>query len=257
MPRQPRPNPTPEPCELILNQSPSPNDEASDLTSEQGPERTCIVSRDKQSPDAMIRFVLSPDGVVVPDIRRKLPGRGVWVFAEAGRVAMAARKQAFTRGFRKKVAVPEDLAGMVERLLESDALQSLSFASKAGAVTTGFVKVSAMLATENPLAVLNARDAAPEGLRKLSQVLRRKSDLDRGPVQCNIFTSLQMDLALGRENVIHAAIRNNAAGAAFLVRALRLKQYRLELGANEAQSGEYAPETDGKPPVTGVDPVPD
>ena len=253
----PRPNPTPEPCEPDLNQPLSPNDADDDLTSEQGPERTCIVSREKHSPDAMIRFVLSPEGMVVPDIRRKLPGRGVWVLARAERVALAAKKQAFARGFKKKVAVPDDLAAMIDRLLETDALQSLSFASKAGAVTTGFVKVSAALANENLLAVLNACDAGPEGLRKLAQVLRRKGHSGSAPVDCNIFTSLQMDLALGRANVIHAAIRNNAAGAAFLARALRLARYRPESGGNEAETGENAPETDGKPPASGDNPLPD
>ena len=209
-----------------------------DLTIEHGPERTCIVTREKHAPDAMIRFVLSPDGLVVPDIRCKLPGRGVWVTAKADQVAMAVKRGSFARGFKTKVALPDDLAGMLDRLLEADALQSLSFANKAAAIVTGFVKVSAALASENLLALLHAQDASPEGLRKLTQALRRHSETRRPLLEINIFTSEQMDLALGRTNVIHAAVKDTAAGAAFLVRAHRLARFRTKTAAKPSVEAE-------------------
>lgn len=205
-------------------------EEDDDLASDRGPERTCIATREKHTPDVMIRFVLSPDHHLVPDIRQKLPGRGVWVLARAETVALAVNKQAFARGFKTKLLVPLDLPGLIDQLLETDALQSLSFANKAGAIVTGFVKVSGAMASENLLALLHASDASPDGLRKLGQSLRRQGDLGRALTECNIFSSLQMDLALGRTNVIHAAVKDVAAGAAFLVRAMRLTKYRGETG---------------------------
>ena len=208
----------------------SQDDDEADLTRESGPERTCIVTRQKQSPDVMIRFVLSPDGVVVPDIRRKLPGRGVWVTARAADVATAVKKQGFARAFKAKVTVPAGMADAVDKLLETDALQSLSIANKAGVVLTGFVKVSAALEAGPLLAIFHASDASPEGARKLGQAVRRQGDLAARAQELNIFTSLQMDLALGRANVIHAAVKDTAAGAAFLVRALRLLKYRDQTG---------------------------
>lgn len=216
----------------------SQDDDGADLTCESGPERTCIITRQKQSPEAMIRFVLAPDGSVVPDIRRKLPGRGVWVTARAGDVALATTKQAFARGFKAKVAVPPDLAELVDRLVEADALQSLSFANKAGAVLTGFIKVSAALDAGPVLAVFHASDASPEGARKLGQAIRRRAEISARPEEINIFTSLQMDLALGRANVIHAAVKDTAAGAAFLARARKLARYRGQIRQNLGEMPE-------------------
>ena len=74
-----------------------------------GTERTCIVTGEKGSPETMIHFVLSPAGEVVPDLRRKLPGRGVWTRLSAAVVEQAVRKQAFSRGFKAKAAAPPDL----------------------------------------------------------------------------------------------------------------------------------------------------
>ena len=95
----------------------------------------------------MIRFVVGPGAVVVPDIRRKLPGRGVWVTARAGHVAEAVKRQAFSRGFKTKVVASESLADEIEALLTKDCLQALSLASKAGQVVSGFFKTEAAIAS--------------------------------------------------------------------------------------------------------------
>ncbi|MGH6819482.1 MAG: DUF448 domain-containing protein, partial [Methylocella sp.] len=108
---------------------------------EGSPERTCIVTRAKGLPEDMIRFVVGPGAIVVPDIRRKLPGRGVWVTAQAGHVAEAVKRQVFSRGFKIKVVASESLAAEIEALLTKDCLQALSLASKAGQVVSGFAKV--------------------------------------------------------------------------------------------------------------------
>lgn len=200
-------------------------DDMSD-TDEKGPERTCIVTRHKASPDAMIRFVVGPDAAVVPDIRCKLPGRGVWVTASQPIVAEAVRKQAFARGFKAKVKADADLAGSIDHLLAADALQSLAMMNKAGAITTGFAKVEAAIAGGKAAAVLHASDGGEDGIRKLEAVSRRLGREERGPPSIKLFASEQLDLALGRTNVIHAALAVGSAGHAFLTRCHRLMSYR-------------------------------
>ena len=169
----------------------------------------------------MIRFVLSPDRVVTPDLKAVLPGRGVWVTAEYAMVAQAVRKNAFQRAFRMPVHAAPDLAERVAGLLRDSALQALSMARKAGAVVTGFVKVENALARDEVIAVLRSRDAAPDGARKIAAAICRRFGDGRAIPTIEAFTTTQIDLALGRSNVIHAAILNSGAGAAFVRKAMR------------------------------------
>ena len=111
-----------------------------------GPSGPALRRGSKDRPTAMLRFALAPDGAVVPDIRRKLPGRGVWTSLSAEAVRRAAAKGAFARAFRAKANATEELAGDVDALLERDALQSLSMANKAGLVVAGAFKVDSAIA---------------------------------------------------------------------------------------------------------------
>ena len=181
----------------------------------------------KDAPEAMLRFALAADGSVVPDIRRKLPGRGVWTRLSFDTVRRAASKQAFSRAFRARAEAPAALAEMVDALLERDALQSLAMANKAGLVVAGAFKVDAAVANSDVAALIQASDGAPDGAAKRSQALRAKLGEAAGTVtRVNLFTSAQMDLALGKANVIHAALKEGAASLAFLARAERLRRYR-------------------------------
>ncbi len=193
---------------------------------EDGPERTCIVTRRKASPDAMVRFVLGPQAEVVPDIRRRLPGRGVWVTASEPLVAEAVKRQSFSRGLKTKARADPALAQSVADLLASDALQSLAMANKAGAVTTGFAKVEAALAAGQVAMLVHAAEAADDGIRKLQAVRRRLGQTTTNEASVKLFSGEQLDLALGRTNVIHAALAAGPAGHAFLTRCRRLMNYR-------------------------------
>src|SRR5947209_5015013 len=155
---------------------------------ESGPERTCIVTGVNGGPDAMLRFVLSPEGMVVPDIRRKLPGRGAWTTLSIGSVRRAAEKNAFSRAFRKKAEASANLANAVDNLLERDALQSLSMANKAGLVVAGGFKVDAAIADGSVAALIQAADGAPGGLAKREQALRAKfGEAAKTIVRINLF----------------------------------------------------------------------
>ena len=192
-----------------------------------GSERTCIVTGTKDVPNAMLRFALSPDGSVVPDIRRKLPGRGVWTRLSFETVSRAAAKQAFSRAFRAKVEAPAALAEIVGALLERDALQSLSIANKAGLVVAGAFKVDSAIEAGGVVALIQASDGAADGAAKRAHVLRAKLGPEASAiVRIDLFKSGQLDLALGRANVIHAALKYGAASSAFLARADRLRRYR-------------------------------
>ena len=209
-------------------------------------ERSCIVTRATLPPAALIRFVLSPQGVVTPDVRRALPGRGVWVTASRALIAEACRRNAFARAFKREVAIPADLAAQVGSLLRLDALQALSLANKAGALTAGFEKTRAVLESGEALALIEASDGSPEGRKKLVGASRRGERTPGAPlvpaepslgepVIIDCFTSEELDLALGRPHVIHAALLKAPAGGFALTRCLRL--HRFELIEKHASGG--------------------
>jgi predicted RNA-binding protein YlxR (DUF448 family) len=185
----------------------------------------------------MLRFVLGPDNQVVPDIKRKLPGRGIWIGLSKLRVALAVKKQLFSRGLKDKALAAPDLAERVEDLLKRDALQALSLTRKAGLVTTGFVKVESAIAEGNVSALLHARDGKADGKRKLGQALRRQFGPEGKP-EIGLFSIDEIDAALGRVHVVHAALGNGAATKVLLASCRRLAVYRGDNEADSPGSGE-------------------
>jgi uncharacterized protein len=193
------------------------------------PERLCIATRKVRPVSHLIRFVAGPDGAVVPDLKRKLPGRGVWVTARRDVVAQAIRRGAFGRALKGNFKAQADLPDMLERLLASAALDALSITRKAGLVISGFAKVEAALAAP-PVALLRARDAGKENGRKLVAALRRAGGA-AGGTRVKIveaFTSAQLDLALGRLNVVHAALMVGRPSETFLGRWQILEFFRAD-----------------------------
>lgn len=221
-------------------------------TRKDGPERSCVVSREVKPPDDLIRFVVGPDGVLTPDIRRKLPGRGVWTSLSAGTVAEAVKRKAFERSLKTKVTVPPDLAAMIDVLMLRDAQQALAMANKAGLVQAGFSKVEAVIGSGRCAAVIAASDGAEDGRRKIGQALKRAeiaretSGLKprKTPVVA-IFAAADLELALGRPHVIHAALAPGPAAEGFLSRWRRLVRYRTDdAGAIEPDNPADSDEAD-------------
>lgn len=191
-------------------------------------ERRCVATRKAMAVSDLLRFVSGPDGTLTPDIRRRLPGRGVWTALSRAAVERAVATKAFARSLKRPVTVSPHLADEVDALLLRDALQSLSFANKAGLVVTGFGKVEAVLGgLARAAAWIEAEDGAEDGRRKLMQVLnRRHGDRASGIPIAECFTSHDLGLALGRDVVIHAALKDGAAAGAFLDRWRRLVHFR-------------------------------
>jgi uncharacterized protein len=190
--------------------------------------RCCAVSRSVRPVGELIRFVVSPDGTVLADLKRKLPGRGLWVTARRSAVREAVRRQTFARGFRREVAVEPDLAERVDSLLTRAALEALAIAAKASRVVSGFTAVNAVLTQGEVTALLHAKEAAPDGVRKLAAALARRPET--APAVVSLFTSAQLDLALGRSNVIHAALLPGRESDGFLMRCASLERFRSDDG---------------------------
>jgi uncharacterized protein len=185
--------------------------------------RTCVATRIARPVDELIRFVAAPDGTLTPDLKAALPGRGVWVTAARVAVEAAVKKRAFARALKREVAVPADLAARVEALLVDRARKSLAMANKAGAVVTGFAKVEAAL-SRRPILLLHASDGSRDGAEKLDRVFRAAGG--RPEAVLAPLTGEQMDLALGRANVVHAAVTGGPTARACESRIRNLMRFR-------------------------------
>jgi uncharacterized protein len=206
-------------------------------------ERTCIVTRTSGTADGLIRFVAAPDGNVVPDLKRQLPGRGCWVTATRVRVDEAVKKNLFKRGLKEDVTASADLGALVDALLVKSALGSLGLARKAGQIVTGSAKVDAAIRSKEAILVLHASDAAPDGVRKIDQA-RKAVAYGGGPDIPSLapFAGPQMDLALGGTNVIHAAALAGSAGENLKKRIAALARYRGDSAMEAAKQNDGLPQ---------------
>ena len=193
-------------------------------------ERLCVATREVRPVSDLIRFVIGPDGEAVPDLKRKV----------------------FARGFKRDVRLPPDLLDRTGRLLEQSALDALAIAAKAGSVVSGFAKVENALAHDHVVALVHAAEAAPDGVKKLDAALRRSLNGGSVPV-FRALSGAQLDLALGRPNVIHAALLAGPVRDTFLARLQRLERFRTgDLGkSNGRHAGASASNASTGDAITG------
>jgi predicted RNA-binding protein YlxR (DUF448 family) len=215
-------------------------------------ERTCIVTRAALPVERLIRFVRAPDGEVVADLRRRLPGRGVWVTADAGHVRTAERKRLFTRGLGEGAKVAPGLADRVADLLRQAAVAALSLARKAGSVVTGFAKVEAALARDEVVALIHASEAGEDGVAKLNAAARRRFGGEAGNLPViRILAGGELDLAFGRTNVIHAALLAGPASANVLNRVRTLADFLGgDLGVGDTRTATTSTATTSTAPAS-------
>jgi predicted RNA-binding protein YlxR (DUF448 family) len=187
----------------------------------------CIASRTVKPIGEMIRFVVAPDGTIVPDLKRKLPGRGIWVTGTRQALNQAIRRKAIGASFKRDVRVDAALVTLTEQLLERAVLDALAICGKASLAVAGFAKVEAALARDPVVGLLHASGAALDGVRKLDAALQRRFDGEANRVQIvRDLSSDQLDLALARPNVVHAALLTGSASDTFLARHARLTRFR-------------------------------
>jgi predicted RNA-binding protein YlxR (DUF448 family) len=191
-----------------------------------GPQRTCIATGETGAPERMIRFVVGPEGDVVPDLARRLPGRGLWVKAERAAVERAVAKNLFARAARTSVKPASDLAERVERLLLERALADLSRARRAGRAVAGFVKVEQMVGQHRAGLLVVADEADGDGLGKLKAASR-----ENGLPIARLGDAAALGGIFGREQAVYVAVARDDAGGAFIERieagAARWRGYRL------------------------------
>jgi hypothetical protein len=195
----------------------------------EGPLRLCAVSRVQKPPDELVRFVLGPDDTIAPDLARRLPGRGVWVDATSRAVAAAARQNVFARSLKQAVRVPEDLAGLVERLMVKRLREAVSIANKAGLLVAGFAQVHELIDSGRVAVLIHASDAAADGAGKLDRKFKALTGQEAASLAtvCEL-SGADLDLAMGRTNVVHAAASQGGASQRILQEAKRLRRYRSD-----------------------------
>ena len=178
-----------------------------------GPERTCILTRAKGSPEALVRLALSPGGDVAPDVRARAPGRGAWIGVNRAALDEAngrgKLKGALARAFKQEVEVPADLGERIEAALRQGALDRLGLEARAGTLVNGAERVDQAARMGKVHLLIHASDAGEDGRRKLDQAWRVGGGSQRGLVFPLPRTILS--LALGRENVVHVALTDPAA----------------------------------------------
>ncbi len=192
-----------------------------DGTVQSAPVRTCIVTGEQLAPERMIRFVVGPEGDVVPDLARRLPGRGLWLKAERGVVAQAVAKRSFAKAARRAVKSADDLPDRVERLLLERTLEDLARARRAGRAVAGFVRVEQMMGHGRAGLLLVAEEADGDGLAKLEATGLKLERLGDAASLGGVF---------GREQTIYAAVARDDASGRFIERiaggAARWRRYR-------------------------------
>ncbi len=194
-------------------------------------ERRCIVTGETRSDSGLVRFVVAPDSTIVPDVEEKLPGRGIWVTADRASVARAVEKNLFSRAVKASVIAGSDLADRTEAALVRRMLNDLGLARRSGQLVQGFDNVvRALEARDAPALLIAASDAAADGRRKLSNAARARG-LEI-PV-LDVFSSEELSLALGRGNVIHAALKSGRLQERLSIDAERLSGFRSQLSGNE------------------------
>ena len=195
----------------------------------ENPVRRCLATGEVADKSELVRFVVGPDGSVVPDVDGKLPGRGMWVSASRQAVDRTVAKRLFSRAAKRAVVASPDLADTVERLLTRRCLDYLGLAVRAGAVVAGFEKVRERLRKRQAAVLLAASDSAVDGRDKLSR-------LADGVTVFGLFSRAELSLAIGRENVVHAALRRGGLADRFVVEAARLRGFRNS-GMPTSQTG--------------------
>ncbi|MGP1358333.1 RNA-binding protein [Roseicyclus sp.] len=197
---------------------------------DEGSERRCIVTRETQPKEGLIRFVVGPDGQIAPDVLEKLPGRGIWVAADRGAIEKAVAKNLFARAAKQPVTVPPDLVDRVEAALVRRLTDLIALKRKAGEAVAGFEKVKDWLAAGNVAVLLQATDGSERGKTKLWT--------PTGARYFSVLTARELGLAFGRQSVIHGALAAGGLSPRVVEGAAKLRGLRKADGGKPAGKDE-------------------
>lgn len=201
------------------------------------PCRRCIVTGEVRPKAELLRFVVGPDGAVVPDIEGRLPGRGLWLSPGRDMVEAARVRNLFAKAARRKLDVPADLADRVDGLLVRRCLDLLGLARRAGRSVAGYEKVAAWVASGRAALLFQAADGAEGGRRKLRAQARKA---DRSVPVIELFTAQELGRALGGDAWVHVAVAPGGAARRLAEETSRLSAFRGAPMADGARDGRSA-----------------
>jgi predicted RNA-binding protein YlxR (DUF448 family) len=187
------------------------------------PERRCIVTGDRAPKAGLVRFVIGPDGAVVPDVLARLPGRGIYVSADRAALEKAAKKGLFARAARAPVTVPPDLAALVEAALVRRVTDLIALARKAGQAVSGREKVLDWLVKGEAAILLQASDGSPREAARL-----RPPEGEGTRIAC--LSAGELGLSFGRDRAIHGALAAGGLTDRIVEEAARLQALRGSAG---------------------------
>ena len=198
----------------------NPRNEAAALNNDDGPVRSCILTRDRASRAALVRLALAPDRTILPDVRAKAPGRGAWIGVSRAEleaaIANGKLKGALARVFKSPdFTIAPDLPALIAAALEKSALDRLGLEARSGAVITGGDKIAQAARSGKLHALYHAADASADGARKLAQAWRVGSDREGSDLKGLALPAARpiLSLALGRENVVHVGVIDRMVAA--------------------------------------------
>jgi len=183
------------------------------------PLRRCIVARESEPKDGLIRFAVAPDGTLTPDLAEVLPGRGIWIAARREAIETACAKKLFGRAARRAVKTPEDLADRLEAMLTERCIAALGLLNRAGELATGMMRVREWLRADKVSILLTAADNdGRDGAE-----LRRRA---RGMQQLDVLMGEELGRAVGRDHVVHMAAAPGRLAQTLAREAQRLAGFR-------------------------------
>lgn len=199
-----------------------------DKRGHKGHERKCVATNKVEDTAKMIRFVLSPDKEVTPDIMGKLPGRGVWVTAHREQLAKAIKTGGFVRGFKSKVKVDDGLIDLTEKLLARRLLGLLTMARKSGHIAIGYDQVKAAAGSGKIAWRIEAREGASDGRSKIRTLSKAVAmELEQSvPKVIGCFSGAELAESLGRDTVVHVSLPPGKLAKAFTADAARYRGFR-------------------------------
>ncbi|WP_189041414.1 RNA-binding protein [Aliidongia dinghuensis] len=197
---------------------------------ETGPLRRCIVTGERLAKETMVRCVVGPDGMIVPDVGAALPGRGLWLTSRRDIVATAVKKRAFDRAARRSVTIPADLADRIELLLVQRCRDAVGLARRSGKAVAGFEKVGQAIRKGGVGLLVAASDGADGGRQKITAMAPGLPVMDQ-------LDAAELGAAFGRDHVVHGAIGAGALAARLQVDAARLAGFRMPADAASPREG--------------------
>lgn len=217
-------------------------DEAAETDSEHGPLRRCAVTRERLPKACMIRFVVAPDGQVLPDLAARLPGRGIWLSARGDVIETARTRGAFAKAARAPVTVPPDFLSGLQAALERRIGEHLGLARRAGQAVAGFGKAREWLEKGAVALVVQASDGSPE------ERLRFLGGRDV-PVVAPL-TAAALGAIFGRDHSVHVAVSGGTLAERIRDEAQRLAGLR-DTGNASATGGPTGRRQHSDGPATG------